>query len=298
MTTDAIRTEGLTKYYGDVRGVEDLDLTVHQGEVFGFLGPNGAGKTTTIRLLLDLLRPTRGRAEVLGFDAREDALEVQARVGYLPGELALPEHLTARELLHHLGELRGGIPQARVEALAERLDLDLTRPTGDLSQGNKRKVGIVQAFAPEPDLLVLDEPTGGLDPLMQDTFLDLVREVRDAGRTVFLSSHVLSEVERVADRVGILRDGHLVVVEDVHALREQAQRQLLVHLAEDVDPERFQDVPGVTAVQRESAKHLRFRVDGHLDALVKALAEHEVVNIVSHETDLEEIFRTYYREDA
>lgn len=205
MSEAAILTEDLTKRYGKHQALDGLDLVVRRGEVFGFLGPNGAGKTTTIRLLLDLIRPTAGRVEVLGMDPRRQGREVRRRVGYLPGKLALYDRLTGREVLTYLGHLRDGVDWAHADSLARRLDLDLNRPIGALSRGNKQKVGLVQALMHRPELLILDEPTGGLDPLVQREFHRLVREASGEGRTVFLSSHVLGEVERVADRVGIIR---------------------------------------------------------------------------------------------
>ena len=296
--TDAIRTRGLTKVYrGGTTAVRELDLAVRVGEVFGFLGPNGAGKTTTIRILLDLLRPTAGDAEVLGLDARRAGVEARRRIGYLPGDLALYPKLTAHETLTYLGALRGGVPERAVTALSERLGLDLDRPVGTLSHGNRQKVGLVQAFMHEPELLVLDEPTGGLDPLLQQEFHRLVEEAAAAGRTVFLSSHVLSEVERVADRVGIIRGGTLVALEEIAALKQRATRRLDVELARPVDAAAFARLPNVRDAQAERAL-LHLVVEGPVDAVVKALAEHEVVSITSHEPDLEEVFLEYYREDG
>jgi ABC-2 type transport system ATP-binding protein len=296
--TDAIRTRGLTKVYrGGPTAVRELDLAVRVGEIFGFLGPNGAGKTTTIRILLDLLRPTSGEAEVLGFDARRAGVEARRRIGYLPGDLALYPKLTAHETLTYLGALRGGVPERAITALSERLGLDLDRPVGMLSHGNRQKVGLVQAFMHEPELLVLDEPTGGLDPLLQQEFHRLVEEAAATGRTVFLSSHVLSEVERVADRVGIIRGGSLVALEEIAALKQRATRRLDVELARPVDAAAFARLPNVREAEAERAL-LHLVVEGPVDAVVKALAEHEVVSITSHEPDLEEVFLEYYREDG
>ena len=296
--TDAVRTRGLTKVYrGGTTAVRELDLAVRVGEVFGFLGPNGAGKTTTIRILLDLLRPTAGDAEVLGLDARRAGVEARRRIGYLPGDLALYPKLTAHETLTYLGALRGGVPERAVTVLSERLGLDLDRPVGTLSHGNRQKVGLVQAFMHEPELLVLDEPTGGLDPLLQQEFHRLVEEAAAAGRTVFLSSHVLSEVERVADRVGIIRGGTLVALDEIVALKQRATRRLEVELARPVDAAAFARLPNVREAKAERAL-LHLVVEGPVDAVVKALAEHEVVSITSHEPDLEEVFLEYYREDG
>lgn len=291
-----IEAEGLTKFYGTVRGVEGLDLSVEAGEVFGFLGPNGAGKTTTIRLLLDLIRPTSGRVRVLGLDPRRDGLDLRARMGYVPGDLALYDRLTARETLAFFGALRGGVDWASADALAHRLDLDLDRQVGKLSKGNRQKVGLVQAFAHAPDLLLLDEPTAGLDPLMQHTFEALVAEATGRGATVFLSSHILSEVQQTADRAGVIRDGRLVAVEDVADLRAKALQEIEVRFAEPVDPTEFAALPGVRDVE-VTDRRLRCRVEGNADALVKALARHEVRSLAGQELDLEDVFLAYYGEE-
>jgi ABC-2 type transport system ATP-binding protein len=291
----AIRTEGLTKLYGRTVGIQDLTLEVHAGEVFGFLGPNGAGKTTTIRLLLDFLRPTRGRAEVLGLDARRASVQIRRQLGYLPGDLELYERLSGRELLAYFGDLRGGVDGALVARLADRLDLDLDRRIGALSKGNRQKVGLVQAFMHRSRLLVLDEPTSGLDPLVQHEFHRIVREATEEGAAVFLSSHVLVEVERTVDRVGIVRAGELVVVEVVEALKRRALRELEVHFAVPPPAGMFERLDGVRELARDDSA-VRFAVQGSLDRLVKAIAEHVVVNVISREPDLEEIFLGYYRE--
>jgi len=288
-----IRLEGLTKYYGKSRGVAGLDLEVYPGEVFGYLGPNGAGKTTTIRLLLDLIRPTSGRAVVLGDDPREGGPALRRQIGYLAGDPALYRKMTGRQLLTYLGHLRGLAGLGPADGLAERLDLDLDRPIGDLSRGNRQKVAVVQAFMHSPQLLVLDEPTSGLDPLMQREFYRLVAEAKAEGRTVFLSSHVLSEVERIADRVGIVREGCLVVVEGLEALRAKALRRLEIHFAAPVPREEFAALPGVQDVVVEGGL-LTCTAVGSIDRLVKAAARYEVTNLVSHEADLEALFLRYY----
>lgn len=289
--TAVVQAEGLTKYYGKRRGLEDLDLEIQPGEVFGYLGPNGAGKTTTNRLLLDVIRPTRGHVRILGADSREP--HVRARIGYLPGELTLEGREKARDYLAFLAKARGGIPASRIEALAERLDADLSVPIRKLSKGNKQKVGLIQAFMHEPEFLILDEPTSGLDPLVQQEFLSMVREVRTSGRTVLMSSHVLAEVEHVSDRVGIVRDGRLVAVENVSALREKAVRRVELHFDAPVPREAFEGLPGVRDLWVEGAA-LRCTIDGRPDALIKAAARFTVVHLVSAEPDLEEIFLTYY----
>lgn len=293
-----ISVEGLTKYYGRVRGVEDLDLAVHEGEVFGYLGPNGAGKTTTIRLLLDLIRPTRGTARLFGQEVRNHAAALKTKVGNLPGELSLWENLTGRELIAFVGHLRGGTDWVWVGELASRLDLDLSRRIGGLSHGNKQKVGLVQAFAHRPDLLILDEPTLGLDPLVQQEFYRLVDEVRSEGRTVFLSSHNLPEVERVCDRVAIIRQGHLVTVEEVSELRRKRLRKMELTFGWEVPASAF-DLPGVhDIVQIDST--LRLFIDaspGSLDGVVKRAAQFPLEDLSYEQATLEDIFLTFYREE-
>jgi ABC-2 type transport system ATP-binding protein len=295
--TTAIRTEALTKRYGTVVGVEELDLSVRTGEIFGFLGPNGAGKSTTIRCLLDLIRPTSGAAEVLGLDPRADGVGLRRRIGYLPGELALPDDLTVGQTLRWYAALRGGVDSAVIEHLCERFSLDRTRRNRALSTGNRQKVGLVVAFMGEPDLLILDEPTRGLDPLIQHEFNRLVGEVRAEGRTIFLSSHILDEVEAVADRVGIIRRGRLVAVDTIEDLRARTARKVEIRFASTVPPDVFADLPGVQAAEGEGPI-VRLLVDGDMDALVKAAARHEVVTLTSHEPDLEELFLAHYAEEA
>ncbi|HKT01553.1 MAG TPA: ABC transporter ATP-binding protein [Rugosimonospora sp.] len=290
----AISTEELSKQYGRRRGLAGLDLSVQTGEVYGFLGPNGAGKTTTIRILLDLIRPSGGSVTVLGAQPRHAGPVLRRRIGYLPGDFTVDGRQSAGELLAYLGNLRGGVPAARIQALAERLDLDLGARIRSLSKGNRQKVGLLQAFMHEPELLVLDEPTSGLDPLLQQTFVAMVREAREAGRTVFMSSHVMSEVQHTADRVGIVRDGRMVAVERVEELRERAVRSVEIHFAEPVPPSEFAALPGVSDVA-VSGSVLHCRLSGRADALVKAAARHTVVSLLSEEPDLEELFFTYYR---
>jgi ABC-2 type transport system ATP-binding protein len=293
----AIETAGLTKFYGAQRGIEDLHLRVEPGEVFGYLGPNGAGKTTTIRLLLDLIRPTRGRASIVGHDVSAESVEARRLTGYLPGELKPPAQSTAAGFLAYLGRLRGGVDRRVIEALAERLDLDLRRRIGDLSKGNKQKVGVVAAFMHDPAVLILDEPTTGLDPIRQEDVLDLVRERAAAGRTVFLSSHELDQVEHVAGRVGIVRDGRLVAVESIAELKERAIRKVEVRLAGAADGiERLREVPGVESFARDGDV-VRLEVHGSMDALVKELAKVPVQTLTSEPPELDEIFLSYYGRD-
>jgi ABC-2 type transport system ATP-binding protein len=291
--TAAIETAALTKSYGRARGVVDVDLTVEQGEVFGFLGPNGAGKTTMIRVLLDLIRPSSGTARILGLDVHTDAQEVHRRVGYVAGNPALHDRLTGRELCTWLGRLRGEPDLSGIDALAARLAVDLDRPIRVLSTGNRQKVALVQAFVHRPDLLLLDEPTSGLDPIVQDTFEEMVREVAADGRTVFLSSHRLDEVQQVCDRVGIIAGGRLIAVDRVDDLRNRAWRTVTVEFAAPVDATPFAALPGVDRVEVDGTT-VRMRAVGDLDALVKLAASHHVVDLVSEPPELEEIFLGYF----
>jgi ABC-2 type transport system ATP-binding protein len=296
MTEAVIETRELTKFYGRRRGLDGLDLDVLRGEVYGFLGPNGAGKTTTIRLLLDLIHPTSGRAEVLGTDPRTGGAALRARIGYLPGDFMVDGGQSARELLTFLGHLRGSVPTQQIDALADRFDLDLRTRIASLSKGNRQKVGIVQAFMSEPELLILDEPTIGLDPIMQQRFVDLIRESRHNGLAVFMSSHVLSEVQQCADRVGIVRDGRLVAVEAVETLRGRAVRRVEVRFDDPISAEPFVGIPGVLDVETRDTL-LRCRLAGRADALVKMIARYRVESLSIEEPDLEELFFTYYGEN-
>ena len=293
----AIETRGLTKDFGGGRGLFELDLEVERGEVFGFLGPNGAGKSTTMRLLLDLIRPTAGAARVLGLDTRAGSIEIRQRVGFLAGDFSLYPKLTGAAVLDYFAELRGGVDRARRDALAERLDADLHRPIRELSTGNRQKLGLIQAFMHDPDLLILDEPIAGLDPLVQRSFHALLAEVSGAGGTIFLSSHTLSEVERVTHRLAILREGRLVVVDSVENLRRVAVQRLEIEFDAPVGAELFATLPGVRGVTAAGST-VTVAFAGTADAVVKAAAAHEVRSIRSREDDLEEIFLRYYRGGA
>jgi ABC-2 type transport system ATP-binding protein len=296
---------GLVKRYGRGRDVKaaltGLDLAVDEGEVFGYLGPNGAGKTTTIRLMLDFIRPTAGQVRVFGDDPRDNA-SVRGRIGYLAGDFVVNGKQTGRELLHYLGDLRGGVPAKRVDELADRLDLDLSRRIGTLSKGNRQKVGLVQAFMHAPALLVLDEPTSGLDPFLQQQFIELVREASGNGQTVFMSSHVLSEVQATCHRVGIIREGQLVTVANVDELREQAHRRVEITFADQVAVADFEALPSLRNVAVSEAAGggsvLRALLSGSPDALVKAAASHEVTGLLAEEPELEELFFTFYEREG
>lgn len=297
MSNAVIELEQLSKFYGPHRGIEDIDLQVMPGQAFGFLGPNGAGKSTTMRILLDFHRATSGTASVLGCDCRTDSIEVRRRTGYLSGDIALYEKLTALDHLVWLGKLRGGVAVDRIEQLAERLGLDLSRTIADLSKGNRQKVGLVQAFMHEPELLILDEPTSGLDPLVQHTFQEMVREVAADGRTVFLSSHIIDEIDRVCDKVAIIREGKMVAVEAIDTLRGRSLRHVKITFEHDVDHDQFRGLPDVQEVSGD-ARTIVLTTSGDLDAIVKAAAAHHVVDLVSEQADLESVFLAFYQGDT
>ncbi|MDQ6899756.1 MAG: ABC transporter ATP-binding protein [Candidatus Dormibacteraeota bacterium] len=291
--TAAINTQGLTKDYGGGRGLFDLDLEVAEGEVFGYLGPNGAGKSTTIRLLMGFIHATRGSASIFGLDSMRNSVEIKRLVGYMPGELPQFGGLRGRDIAGHFGALRGGADHARVKEITERLDLDLGLKYGQYSTGNKRKLGILLAFMHRPKLLVLDEPSSGLDPLNQQEFFKLVLEAKAAGGTVILSSHVLSEVEHVCQRVGIIRHGKLVKVARLDELHEILVRRVEVEFAGDAQPQLFRALPGVEDVE-SNGRRVTFKVRGSFEPVADALAGHHVVNLASHEPTLEETFLAYY----
>jgi ABC-2 type transport system ATP-binding protein len=293
--SSAILTEGLTKRYGRRPGIEALDLEVMQGEIFGFIGPNGAGKSTTIRLLLDLLHPTSGRASVLGLDAHRDSVAVHNSIGYLPGEFGLDVRTTGRQLLRYFSRMRGMDDLGAAPQIADLLELDLDVPMGRLSRGNRQKVGIVQALFHRPKLLILDEPTTGLDPLVQGAFLHTLREARDEGRTVFLSSHVLSEVERLCDRVAIIRAARLAAMETTDSLLEKRRKRVTLVFDAPVDASVFAGLPGVSdVVALNNTVSLRLR-DG-IDAVVKAAAQRTLVDMSVEHPTLDEVFMGYYGE--
>jgi ABC-2 type transport system ATP-binding protein len=297
MSEPAISIRRLSKSYGHVQAVRSLDLTVQQGEVFGFLGPNGAGKTTTIRCLLGLIHPQQGEIRVLGLDPRRVPTEVRARCGYLPGELNVDDNMTVKDVLRYFISLRGaGVKWETVQKIADRLDLDLTRQVKNLSKGNKQKVGLVQALMHAPQILLLDEPTSGLDPLVQQSVLEMVAEARQAGATVFFSSHILSEVQSIAGRVGIIRQGSLVEVANTEDLLQRSLRRLRLRFTSQVDPADLLAIPGVTLVAQNAPNILHLEVAGEMDAFVKALGNYPVQDLETERPSLEEIFLAYYRE--
>ncbi len=288
-----VQTESLSKRYGRVLALDGLSLDVRAGEVLGFLGPNGAGKTTTMRLLMGYLRPTAGSARVHGLDSWRDSVAVHARTGYLPGDVRLWPRLSARAVAGHLARLRGLDQDQGTVGLAKRLDVDLDRPIGELSKGNRQKAGVLLALLGDPDLLLLDEPTSGLDPLVQQEFHSVLRERVEAGAAVLLSSHVLSEVERVADRVAIIRSGRLLMLETMAGLREKARHGVEVRFGSPPPPEAFAGVAGITDVRLDGIL-LRCTMQGVVDPLIKALSRYHVLDLNSHEADLEETFLALY----
>jgi ABC-2 type transport system ATP-binding protein len=296
VTAPVVLADRLSKRFGNLTALDQLDLIVNRGEVFGYLGPNGAGKTTTIRLLIDALRPTDGKVLVLGGAPRDPA--TRARIGYLPAELRVDPRYRGNDLLEFFGALRGGLDRAYARQLCERFGLDPTRPAKELSTGNRRKIGVVQAFVHRPELLILDEPTSGLDPLLQHAFHELVKEVVADGATVFLSSHVLPEVEALADRVGIVRRGQLVDIATVDELRARARQRIELHVEGDgpTAAAMFDGVHGVVSSTADD-RVVHLVVEGSVDAALKAAAHLTVARIVTLDTDLEDVFLAYYRDD-
>ncbi len=294
----AIKARALTKSYGRIRALRGVDLEVERGELFGFLGPNGAGKTTTIRCLMDLIRPDAGDIRVLGLDPQADPVAVRLRTSYLPGELSMEDGLKVEGQLRYFSDLRGNkIDQDHVRDLARRLDLDLSMPIKNLSKGNKQKVGVVQALMHRPELLLLDEPTAGLDPLMQQEVYRMLREAQADGATVFFSSHIISEVEALADRVAIIRQGIIVEEAQPSQLVSMALRRIWVRFLEEVDPAPLANAEGVTVLSQSNGLRVHLQVEGELDALIKALASFPVSDFEIERPSLEEIFLAYYTAD-
>jgi ABC-2 type transport system ATP-binding protein len=293
-TASLVQAERLTKRYGSARGIDDVSFTITDGEVFGFLGPNGAGKTTTIRTLMGLLRPTTGQATIGGLDCWEQAPDVKRLVGYLPGEFGFDGRLTGAQIITYLGNLRGGVDHAYTMNLIERLELDPSKRFRDYSRGNKQKVGLVQAFMGKPRLLILDEPTSGLDPLNQQEFYRLVAETRADGRSIFLSSHILPEVEHTCDRVGIIREGKLVKVGGVSELKDMRQRVLEAQFSGEAQATWFSGLPGVLSVTTDEPHTARVTLTGDMADALRVAVEHGALNVTTHEPSLEDIFLRYY----
>ena len=294
--TPVIEVDHLTKKFGDFTAVDDVTFDINAGEIFGFLGPNGAGKSTTIRTLMDLIRPTSGTCRILGLDARADAVGIHRRLGFLPSDLALYPNLTGRQTLEYLAHLRGNVDWAHVDHLVERLGAEMDKKVGDYSSGNRQKLGIVQAFMHQPEAVILDEPITGLDPLVQMEFHTLLKEMADAGGTVFLSSHTISEVERVADRVGFIRRGHLIAVEKMSELQDKALRRITLEFAQPVQAQAFEGVEGVHEATADGAT-VTVQYEGSMAPLLTVATKHQVLSVSSASVDLDEIFLEFYRDE-
>lgn len=295
----AIQTINLTKTYGKNRGIQDVNLDIRKGEVFGFLGPNGAGKSTALRTLLGLMKPTSGQCLIMGIDPHVDPVGAMHNVGSLPTEFSLEDRSTGRSLVHYFSALRGGVDTSFADEIAERITAELDRPVRKLSRGNKQKIGIVLSMFHRPPVIVLDEPTGGLDPLVQDQFLDILSEAKDNGQTVLFSSHVLSEVERIADRVGIIRNGEMIATEDPHVLTSKSIRKVRIRFPQGTDSSIVQAVSNLEGVEKPAwfEPLLTFDYSGTPNSLVRTLANHDVEMIDIERPSLEEIFLGYYGND-
>jgi ABC-2 type transport system ATP-binding protein len=290
-----IQTKQLTKSYGTSRGIIDVTFDIQEGEVFGFLGPNGAGKTTTMRVLMGLLRPNSGSATIGGLDCWQQSTDVKKLVGYLPGEFAFDPGLRGAQIIEYLGHLRGGVNQSYLRALVERLDFDPSKRFREYSHGNKQKLGLVQAFMHKPAVFILDEPTSGLDPLNQQEFYKMVAEVRAQERTVFLSSHILPEVEHTCDRVAIIREGRLVEIDHVSSLKEIQQHEVEISFPGPASVEWFKHVAGVVSVAQDADDStLHLMVQGELTEVIHIASQHSATNVATREPSLEEIFLRFY----
>lgn len=291
---EVIHTEHLTKYYGKVRGIEDFTLTVNKGEIFGFLGPNGAGKTTTIRLCLGLISKTSGSITIFGLDSHKDSVQIRRRVGYVPGDFGLISNIRVKSFLNYLLSLSNYSSDDKMKELAARLDLDLNRKTHELSRGNRQKVGVIQAFMAGQDLIILDEPTTGLDPLMQQEFYKILREEKEKGKTIFMSSHILAEAEAVCDRVAIIKEGRLKIVEEIASLQKKTGKVLDVEFRSPVNVEEFR-LPGVSEIRVDNNR-LVLTINENIDSVIKAVANHRIVNMNLKTYSLEELFLRYYKD--
>jgi ABC-2 type transport system ATP-binding protein len=286
--------DNLYKSYGKIQAVKGISMRVEQGEIFGFLGPNGAGKTTTIRCMLDVIRPTSGTLRVLGMDAQRDKLALHQRIGYLPGDVRLPGQMTGKQVINYFSRLQGLEP-VLLNKLVERFDVELKRPLKGYSKGMRQKIGVVLAFMCDPDVLILDEPTSGLDPLLQKAFNEFLLEEQARGKTVFMSSHIMSDVEKVCQRVAVIRKGELVTVEEVEALREKAGQRITVEFGDAVTIEELARIPGVSNVNRSNSSY-HLNMSGSMDPLIKAFSRHEVIRLQAEEAPLEEVFLKFYEE--
>jgi ABC-2 type transport system ATP-binding protein len=297
MTTEkpVIVIDNLQKSYGKVQAVRGISMSVQRGEIFGFLGPNGAGKTTTIRCMLDVIRPSAGTIRVLGLDAQRDKMELHRYIGYLPGDVRLPGNMTGRQVINYFSRLQGLEP-VLLDKLVARFDVELKRPIKGYSKGMRQKIGVVLAFMCDPEVLILDEPTSGLDPLLQREFNALLLEEQARGKTIFMSSHIMSDVEKVCQRVAVIRRGEIVTLDEVEKLREKAGQRVTVEFGDVVSEQELAQIPGVSNVSRHNSDY-HLTVSGSMDALVKALSRHEVIRLQAEEAPLEEVFLKFY-EDA
>ncbi|MGM0405528.1 MAG: ABC transporter ATP-binding protein [Thermoplasmatota archaeon] len=287
-----LKIRGLTKKYGNVVGIKDLDIDVYPGEIMGFLGPNGAGKTTTIRCCLGLLQKNAGDVKIFGMDSQEDSIDIRKRTGYLPGDFGMYDDLKVKIILKYLLSQSDVSDDSKMRGLADRLELDLNRKYGDLSKGNKQKVGLVQAFMADQDLIIMDEPTSGLDPLMQQKCYELLREEKAKGKTIFMSSHILAEVEEVCDRVAIIRNARLQVVEEIESLKEKMGKKLEIEFENHVDPDLFV-MEGVEDLEMDG-RNATMIVTSNLDEVIKNISRQNVVNMSLETFSLEQLFLTYY----
>jgi len=296
MTTQApvIEITQLRKTYGSIQAVKGISMSVEQGEIFGFLGPNGAGKTTTIRCMLDVIRPTAGSIRVLGLDAQHDTMALHQCIGYLPGDVRLPGDMTGRQVINYFSRLQGREP-VLLAKLVQRFDVELKRPLRSYSKGMRQKIGVVLAFMCDPNVLILDEPTSGLDPLLQRTFNEFLLEEQARGKTIFMSSHIMSDVEKVCQRVAVIRQGELVTVEKVETLRQKAGQRITVEFGDQVTTEDLARIPGVSNVGTTNGAY-HFNIGGSMDPLIKALSQHEVIRLQAEEAPLEEVFLKFYEE--
>src|SRR5712691_6315328 len=290
----AIVIEHLQKSYGKIQAVKGISMSVERGEIFGFLGPNGAGKTTTIRCMLDVIRPSAGAIRVLGLDAQRDTLSMHQHIGYLPGDVRLPGQMTGKQIIDYFAHLQGREP-VLLDDLVARFDVEMKRPLKGYSKGMRQKIGIVLAFMCDPDVLILDEPTSGLDPLLQKVFNEFLLEEQARGKTIFMSSHIMSEVEKVCHRIAVIRRGELVTVEEVEALREKAGQRVIVEFGDPVTMEELARIPGVSNVSHSNGSY-HLNVGGSMDALIKAFSQHEVKRMLAEEAPLEEVFLKFYED--
>jgi ABC-2 type transport system ATP-binding protein len=291
-----IQTMNLTKSYGKSRGIKDVSITVNRGDIFGFLGPNGAGKSTTIRTLLDFIRPSAGSAAIFGMDCRKDSVAIRKHIGYIPGDFGLYGNMTGWKFLEYFGRIRGGYDASAAKAYAKKMDIKLDRRMKEYSRGMRQKVAIIQAFMNHPDLIIMDEPTNGLDPLVQQTFMDMLREEASHGTTIFMSSHVLSEVEKACNRVAIIKEGRIVAEEQVEALRQKSGKVLEVRFGEPLTREIFY-MPGISNVTRNNGSY-RMNVTGNMEEILQAIAAYKIADINIHQMTLEDVFMHYYEEAA